>query len=107
MRQFGGTWLCPTPMDRQRVVENMGRVRKARLIASIAVGFALIFFAPEYGWWTLVLFALSGINMLTLDARCERSRKPERHVALSVVWTQAIIAAAIALSGGPRSFALP
>ncbi|MBV9212825.1 MAG: GGDEF domain-containing protein [Actinobacteria bacterium] len=85
----------------------MGRVRRARMIASVAVGFALAFFAPEYGWWTLALFGLSGINMLTLDARSRRSARPEYHVAFSVVWTQAILAAAIALSGGPRSFAMP
>lgn len=107
MRRNGGTWLCPEPVDRQRVVDNMGRVRRARMVASVAVGFALVFYAPEYGWWTVVLFALAAISNLTLDPRCARSAKPEYHVAANVVWTQAILAAAIALSGGPKSLALP
>src|SRR5437868_6001911 len=105
--QAGGTWLCPAPIDRQRVVENMGRVRSARMVASVATGCVLIYFAVEHGWWALLLLALSAANMLTLDARCRRSAKPEYHVALSVVWTQAIIGVAIALTGGPHSVALP
>ena len=107
MELTGGTWLCPTNADRQRVIDNTSRVRRARAIASAAVGFTLVFFAPEFGWWTLLLFALSCANMLTLDRRTLRSARPEYHVALSVVWTQGLLAAAIGLSGGPRSFALP
>ena len=107
MRHTGATWLCPEPVDRQRVLDNMGRVRRARMIAGAAIGFALVLYAPRYGWWTLLLFALAAVNNLTLDARCVRSAKPEYHVAFNVVCTQAILAAAIALSGGPKSLAMP
>ena len=107
MRHTGATWLCPEPVDRQRVLDNMGRVRRARMIAGAAIGFALVLYAPRYGWWTLLLFALAAVNNLTLDARCVRSPKPEYHVAFNVVCTQAILAAAIALSGGPKSLAMP
>jgi diguanylate cyclase (GGDEF)-like protein len=107
MVRSSGTWLCPTELDRQRVIDNTGRVRRARLIGSCAVGATLLFFAPKMGWWTLVLFALSGVNMLTLDARTARSARPEHHVLASALWTQGLLSATVALSGGPHSLALP
>src|SRR5438067_1192776 len=70
MRHTGATWLCPEPVDRQRVLDNMGRVRRARMIAGAAIGFALVLYAPRYGWWTLLLFALAAVNNPALDRRC-------------------------------------
>ena len=102
-----GAWLCRTEMERSRVVDNGVRVTRARTIASASVGATLLVFAPMFGWWTIALFALSAINTQTVDRRIARSSRPERHVAFSIVWTQLILATAVALSGGPTSPALP
>jgi diguanylate cyclase (GGDEF)-like protein len=101
------TWLCPTELDRARLLDNSARIRRARTISSLAVGLTLISFVPTFGWWIVVLFAISSINTGTLDARCARSRRPQLHIAASIVLIQSILAAAVALTGGPESLALP
>ena len=102
-----GTWLCRSEIERARVVDNGVRVTRARTIAAASVGATLLLFAPMYGWWTLVLFALSALNTQTVDRRIARSAYPERHVAFSILWSQLILATAVALSGGPTSPAMP
>src|SRR4051794_10406673 len=98
-----GSWLCPTSLDRTRVVEASPRVRTARTIAASAVGVALVALAPSHGWWTLALFAVACLNLATVDVRLRRSRRPERVAAGSFLVILGLIAVGIALSGGPHS----
>jgi diguanylate cyclase (GGDEF)-like protein len=101
------TWLCPTELDRARLLDNSVRIRRARSISSLAVGATLAAFVPRYGWWIVALFAISAINSFTLDARCARSTRPQLHIAASVVLIQGVLAIAVVLTGGPESLALP
>jgi diguanylate cyclase (GGDEF)-like protein len=103
----GETWLCPTELDRSRVVDANGRVRTIRMIGSGAVGLALLISAPWLGWWTFILFALALANFLNVDRRIEQSAHPERVSAGAILITLALIAAGTVLSGGPRSPSLP
>ena len=48
----GESWLCPTELDRARVVDANARVRTIRKIGSGAVGLALLISTPWLGWWT-------------------------------------------------------
>jgi diguanylate cyclase (GGDEF)-like protein len=89
------------------VKENSGRIKRARTLVSATLALTLIYFAPTLGWWVVALFAASALNTQTLDARMRRSSVPEYHAALSIVWSQLIAGAAIALSGGPHSPMLP
>ncbi|HTZ86713.1 MAG TPA: diguanylate cyclase [Solirubrobacteraceae bacterium] len=102
-----GSWLCPTELDRSRVVDASPRVRKIRWIGSGAVGAALIAAAPWVGWWTLILFALSVLNFLNVERRIYKSPHPERVSAWAIVITMLLIGVGVVLSGGPRSVALP
>lgn len=97
------SWLCPTELDRVRVVEASERVRRARTVAAGAVGIALVATAPWLGWWTLGLFALAIVNLATLEWRLDRSERPERVAAGSLLFTLTLLAVAVALSGGPQS----
>jgi diguanylate cyclase (GGDEF)-like protein len=99
-------WLCPNEIDRARVVDNSARVIKARNIAQATTGVALVIAAPRFGWWVLVLFALSVINTGTLDRRVERSSHPEFHILASFIWIECLMAFGIAISGGHDSPAL-
>ncbi len=73
------SWLCPTELDRNRLVDANDRVRTIRMIgSSAAIGAALIVCAPWIGWWTLILFAVSAINLISVDLRIGRSAHPER-----------------------------
>lgn len=101
------SWLCPTELDRSRVVDASERVRVVRMVGSGAVGLALVLAAPWIGWWTLALFALSMLNFLSVERRIHSSAHPERVSALAILITMLLIGLGVALSGGPRSPALP
>jgi diguanylate cyclase (GGDEF)-like protein len=102
-----GSWLCPTELDRSRVVDASDRVRTIRRVGSGAVGVALIATGPWIGWWTLGLFAVSALNFANVEHRIRTSPRPERVSAYAIVITLGLIAGGVAISGGPRSPALP
>jgi diguanylate cyclase (GGDEF)-like protein len=101
------SWLCPTELDRSRVVDASPGVRNVRLLGSAFIGLALLAAAPWVGWWVLILFVLAAANLVTVERRLSHSRCPERVSAWAMVGTLLIIALGVAFSGGPRSPALP
>jgi diguanylate cyclase (GGDEF)-like protein len=103
----GGSWLCPTELDRSRVVDANDRVRTIRRIGSSAVGAALVICAPWIGWWTLILFAASTLNFAIVERRIHKSSHPERVSATAIVITLLLIGTGVVISGGPHSPALP
>jgi diguanylate cyclase (GGDEF)-like protein len=103
----GSGWLCPTEIDRQRAVDTSRRVRRARLLGSAFGGAGLIVLAPLETWWLVALFAVSTLNMVTVDRRMARSEHPERHAAASMVFTLGVLAVSAVITGGPTSPLLP
>ncbi len=101
------SWLCPTELDRARVVDASARVRRIRMIGSGAVGAALLIAAPWVGWWPLLLFALSLLNFLNVERRIDSSAHPELVSAWAIVITMLLIGAGVVLSGGTHSPVLP
>jgi diguanylate cyclase (GGDEF)-like protein len=79
------------------------RLRTARTIASAALGITLLICLPWFGWVPLACFALSSAQVLTLDSRIARSKRPERVVAVSLAFTALTIAAGIPFTGGAQS----
>jgi diguanylate cyclase (GGDEF)-like protein len=102
-----GSFLCPTELDRARVVEASARVRVARTICAAAAGVALVAAAPWVGWWTLIGFGIIALDFATLDRRLRASPRPERIAAGSLLLALALIGVTVALSGGPESPLLP
>jgi diguanylate cyclase (GGDEF)-like protein len=102
-----GSWLCPTELDRSRVVDANERVSTIRRIGSLAVGLALVISAPWIGYWTLILFALSALNFWHVDRTISKSAHPERVSATAIVITLLLLSCGVILSGGPHSPALP
>jgi diguanylate cyclase (GGDEF)-like protein len=103
----GGSWLCPTELDRSRVVDANARVRTIRMIGTAAVGSALLISTPWLGWWTFALLAVSVLNFINVDRRMSTSSHPERVSVCAILITLLLIATGAVLSGGPRSPALP
>jgi diguanylate cyclase (GGDEF)-like protein len=101
------SWLCPTELDRSRVVDANDRVRMIRKVGSGVIGLALVISAPWLGWWTLILFALSTLNFINVDIRLRTSAHPERVSVCAILFTMLLLATGVALSGGPRSPMLP
>ena len=104
---MSASWLCPTDRDRGRVLDASPRVRTIRKVGSGAIGLTLLISAPWLGWWTLILFALSALNLLSVDRRMDHSERPEWVSVDAIVITLVLLATGVALSGGPRSPALP
>jgi diguanylate cyclase (GGDEF)-like protein len=65
------------------------------------LGLALIAGAPWIGWWTLLPLAVAAGFFLGADARLERSERPEYLMFGAWVGSEAMIAGAVALTGGP------
>lgn len=102
----GESWLCPTELDRARVVDANARVRTIRMVGSGAIGLALLISAPWLGWWMFILFGLAVLTYLNVDRRMDTSAHPERVSICAILITMALIAAGVMLTGGPRSPAL-
>ncbi len=101
------SWLCPTELDRMRVVEASDRVRRARIVIWLTIGVTIFLCAPWSGWWTLLLFAPAGINIALLDVMIGRSEYPERWAFGSMTFLMCLFAAAIPLTGGASGPAVP
>ena len=101
-----GSWLCPTEFDRSRAVDANERVRNIRLFGVGFVGAALLASAPWIGYWILIPFLFTGINLVTVERRLLRSARPERVSAWAMLTTLLTIGAGVAFSGGPHSPAL-
>jgi diguanylate cyclase (GGDEF)-like protein len=99
----GMSWLCPTELDRNRLLDANERVRTIRRIGTGGVGVALVLAAPWLGWWTLALLALSAVNFAVVERRIHSSPRPELVSAAGVLVTIGLLAGGIAYSGGPRS----
>jgi diguanylate cyclase (GGDEF)-like protein len=107
MSEGRASWLCPTELDRARAVDASERVRNIRLVGVGCIGMALLAAAPWVGWWVLIPFALTGINLITVERRLVRSPRPERVSAWAMATTLAMLAFGVAMTGGPHSPALP
>lgn len=101
-----GSWLCPTELDRSRAVDANARVRNIRLCGVAFVGTALLLAVPWVGYWVLLPFLFTGINLITVERRLLRSPRPERVSAWAMLTTLLTIGVGVAISGGPHSPAL-
>jgi diguanylate cyclase (GGDEF)-like protein len=107
MKMAPGSWLVPTELDRARVVDAHGRMRRARAITLGAIALTLLASLPWNPWWTFVLLAVAGVPMLTFEIRLKRSEHPERLAAQTLLLTLAVLAIGAAGTGGPDSPGLP
>ena len=102
-----GSWLCPTELDRSRVVDANDRVRTIRMVGSGAVGVALLISAPWIGWWTLLLFAAIGAELRQCRSAPAHEPPPRAGEASAIVITELLLGGGVVMSGGPHSPALP
>jgi diguanylate cyclase (GGDEF)-like protein len=98
-----GSWLCPAERDRERMLDMSARVQRSRQIGSAATSIALICVVPWLGWLPLIPALASTVNLLTAERRMRRSARPEYVYAGSVLFTQLVVGAGVALSGGASS----
>lgn len=101
-----GTWLCPTPFDRTRLLDMEARLSRQRVLMYGAIAAALLMCGPSLGWWVLLPLAVVVASYFILAPRVAGSERPEYIVAATVAIAQVMIGVGIALTGGPHSPAI-
>ena len=98
-----GTWLCPTQLHRERLLDMEGKLTRPRAVMYGALAIAFLIGMPWIGAWTLIPLAASVLGYAVLRPRIAGSERPEYVIAATVVNAQILIGIGIALSGGPHS----
>src|SRR3954449_12555262 len=98
---MSGNWLCRDDFDRERLLDMEERIKPVRRLAMAILAIALIAGGPWIGWWTLIPLVGAAGFFLAADARLQRSERPEFLMFGAWVGSEAMIAIAVALTGGP------
>ena len=102
-----GTWLCPTELDRARLLDMEARIARPRALMYGALGIAFASAVPWIGWWTVIPLVMQVTLYAVLRPRIPTSRRPEYLVFGTVLSSQVLLGSGIALSGGAHSPAIP
>jgi diguanylate cyclase (GGDEF)-like protein len=102
-----GTWLCPTPLHRMRLLDMEAKLALPRAIMYGALAVVFVIAIPWYGWVPFVPLVASVVCYSVLRPRIATSERPEYVVAATVLNAQVLIGVGIALSGGADSPAIP
>ena len=97
------SWLCPSEIDRRRLLEMERRIVLPRLISYAAIVIAILAALPQSSPWILLLPVVSLVNYKLATKRITRSARPEYLIAYAASVTQAMVATGVAISGGPES----
>ncbi len=98
-----GNWLCPTPLDRERLIDMNNRVASARRVQGLSLGLVAALAAPFLGWWLLILVAIAGVVLLGLEHAYQITRRPEIVSVTSIAALELIVSCAAAGTGGAHS----
>ena len=101
-RMERASWLFPDGVDRERMLEMDKHLQPVRRAVFGVLGVALIASGPWLGWWTLLPLALAAIGFRIADKRMEDAKHPEYALLVSWIASELIMAASVALSGGPH-----
>jgi diguanylate cyclase (GGDEF)-like protein len=97
-----GSWLFPGGVDRERMLDMDRELQTVRRAVFGVLAIALVASGPQLGWWTLLPLVLAAIVFRIGDVRIPKARRPEYMLLASWVTSQTIMAASVALSGGPH-----
>ncbi len=96
-----GSWLFPGEADRRRMLELDKQLQPVRHGAFVVLAVALIASGPWLGWWTLIPLLLAIAAFRVADTRTPTVRRPEYALLAAWVLSELILAASVAVSGGP------
>ena len=102
-----GTWLCPTPLHRMRLLDMEAKLGLPRAIMYGSLAVVFVISIPWFGWVPFLPLLGSMIGYSLLRPRIATSERPEYIVAATVVNAQVLIGVGIALTGGSDSPAIP
>lgn len=100
------SWLIRDGLDRERMLDMDRRIQPLRLTALSVLGACLIISGPWVGWWTLIPLVIAGVFFKLAGDHTEGSARPEYFLFTGWFASEVMIAASVALTGGPESPAL-
>src|SRR5438105_3984959 len=100
------TWMCPTELDRERLVATVHGVGRARAIMFVVLAAVVAGSAKDTGWWPFVALLGAAVGSIYLYRDLGRRRRPEYWALGGWLVTQLPLGVGIAITGGPRSPAL-
>ncbi len=106
------SWLCPEGVDRERMIDMDLRLQPVRRRAFVVLAVVLLASGPWLGYWTIAPLLLAGTIFKLADSRIASFARPEYAMFAAWAASEVIIAASIALTGGPTHgtlgwFAIP
>jgi diguanylate cyclase (GGDEF)-like protein len=106
------SWLCRDGVDRERLLDMDQRLGPVRRKAFIVLAAALLASGPWLGYWTIAPLVLAGVIFTLADRQTARVARPEYAMFAAWATSEVIIAATIAVTGGPTNatlgwFAIP
>ena len=105
-RETANSWLCPGEGDRERAIDMELRLQPWRLAALVVFAAALVISGPWVGWWTLAPVVILALFFALVPRELERTERPEYRMFAAWLASELAIAVGVALSGGPKSFAV-
>ncbi len=101
-----GTWLCPTPLHRARLLDLEAKLARPRAIMYGSLAIAFLVAIPWVGWLPFIPLAGAVLGYSALRPWIRSAARPEYVVAATVVNAQVLIAAGIAVTGAAQSPAI-
>jgi diguanylate cyclase (GGDEF)-like protein len=95
-----GSWLFPSGVDRQRMLEMDAYLQPVRRATFAFIAASLLIMGPWLGWWTIGPVILAAIAFRIAESRISELEAPEYALFAAWVASQVIIAVAVGISGG-------
>ncbi|MGH2906017.1 MAG: GGDEF domain-containing protein [Solirubrobacterales bacterium] len=100
------SWLIRGGMDRERMLDMDRRIQPLRLTSLSVLAVCLLLCGPWIGWWTIIPLLIAGAFFKIAGAHTEGAARPEYVLFAGWAASEVMIAASVALTGGPESPAL-
>src|SRR4051812_22789974 len=97
------SWLCPSELDRRRLLEMELRLVRPRLVSYACILATLFAVLPQAPAWIFLLPLISLVNYKLATKRIAGSTRPEFLIAYAASVTQLMMGIGVAISGGPHS----
>lgn len=89
--------------DRERMLDMDRRLVPVRRRSLGVLALALLASGPWLGWWTLAPLLIAGALFASADRRIATMRRPEYALFAAWLGSEVMIAASVALTGGPTA----
>jgi diguanylate cyclase (GGDEF)-like protein len=97
------TWLVSSELDRERLLDIDRRMKPVRARTLGLLGLTVLACAPWIGLWAPLAFAGGVAGIAVLDRDLPQRVRPEYWIGAAWALAQLVIAAGVALTGGPHS----